>query len=215
MRIWRAYRLRMGRIHLYLPDDLRDRMDTAAKASDVNWSSVAATAFELHLAEIAARKKRTTMKDTVQRLRASRLKTEKRQTNDANKAGMKWTAEEAEWAQLQSLEALFGTWKPAEWNSWNPKNPVSYKDPARGGLPFFGPGPAGPIYEHVLRAICEVLPVQGDKDVAFNLKSDALEWWGKRGGGNEPSPDFVREFVAGALDVFKEVRSQVEGEDSQ
>jgi hypothetical protein len=50
--------------------DLKRRIDKAGE--DVNWSAIAARAFESKLADIAAKKEKKNMDDVIQRLRASR-----------------------------------------------------------------------------------------------------------------------------------------------
>lgn len=89
----------MARQNIYVNDDLKERMD--AVREPVNWSEVAADAFEKKLGEIAQRKKRKTMTDVVQRLRASKLEHESEEEKLGRKAGEEWARDHAAWAELQ------------------------------------------------------------------------------------------------------------------
>jgi hypothetical protein len=59
----------MARMNIYVPDDLKSRMD---EAEGVNWSPLACRAFELKLGEIITAKGTRTMQDLISRLRAQK-----------------------------------------------------------------------------------------------------------------------------------------------
>lgn len=87
-----------------IPSDLKARMD--AVTEPVNWSSVAARAFEEKLAEIASRKQEKNMSDVMQRLRASKLRGQDERTKAGHTAGVAWARSSAEVSQLESLSAF-------------------------------------------------------------------------------------------------------------
>src|SRR5262245_57540294 len=92
------------RTTISVPLDLKKRMDAAG--AGVNWSAVACRAFEVELAEIAARKKEKTMDDVIQRLRASKLRGASEAHKEGDAAGRKWARDHAEADELQNLENL-------------------------------------------------------------------------------------------------------------
>lgn len=65
---------------------------------------------------------------------------------------------------------------------------------------------------HLLRLIGEVVPPEDShkKDVQFCLWGDSIDWWAVHGAGPEPAIEYAREFVEGALEIFREVRDRVE-----
>ena len=93
----------MARKTVWVSDELMERMEKANKTEDVNWSQVAATAFEVKLAEVAARKEKKTMEDVIQRLKASKLKAESNDYREGNEAGIEWAKGKAEWFDLVLL----------------------------------------------------------------------------------------------------------------
>ena len=76
----------------------------------VNWSQVAAHAFELKLGDIASRRERSNMEDVIQRLRASRIVHEDHQSKAGFKEGEAWAKKHATWAQLERLAAQDIAW---------------------------------------------------------------------------------------------------------
>jgi hypothetical protein len=61
--------MHMPRVTLYIPGDLKARMD---EIEAVNWSAIAQQAFKEVVINLAARKETATMDDVVERLRASK-----------------------------------------------------------------------------------------------------------------------------------------------
>lgn len=90
------------RTTISIPQDLKTRMDKAGE--EVNWSAIAARAFEDKLGEIASRKERLTMADAIERLRASKRRGESASYQKGEKAGMEWAKDSADVKDLQALE---------------------------------------------------------------------------------------------------------------
>jgi hypothetical protein len=95
----------MAKLSVYVPDALRERMDAVG---EVNWSKVAATAFEK---EVLKLERSRAMGDVIERLRASRnnVDFEERQAGAAE--GREWAERRAEYDELQRLaEILQSEW---------------------------------------------------------------------------------------------------------
>ena len=92
----------MARTTISLPDDLKERMD--AVKEPVNWSQVAARAFETRLGEIASRARGKDMDSVIQRLRASKVACEDSDTKEGREAGERWAQHDAEWSELERLD---------------------------------------------------------------------------------------------------------------
>jgi hypothetical protein len=73
----------------------------------VNWSAIAARAFEGKLAEISARKEMSSMVDVVQRLRLSKQDHDSQVFREGFNLGSEWAKRDAGAAQLEHLEAIF------------------------------------------------------------------------------------------------------------
>src|SRR6266850_6111139 len=99
VRIWCS----MARISLYVPDDLKERMDASGDA--INWSVVARPSLN---AALAAYERRTgaTMTTAVERLRASRLEAAQEDWAIAIENGRAWARDIASY---RALERLLGT----------------------------------------------------------------------------------------------------------
>jgi hypothetical protein len=89
------------RTTISIPQDLKRRMD--AVEGQVNWSAVAAFAFEEKLAEITSRRKEKSLDNVIQRLRASRLRSDNSNYLAGEEAGRRWAEREAEAEQLKNL----------------------------------------------------------------------------------------------------------------
>ena len=87
----------MSRITIYLPGDLRERIDAV---DGVNWSRVAVAAFEAKLAGVASSKQQEDRKMTIQPLRASKLQGESADFNAGHSTGVQWASQRAEWQEL-------------------------------------------------------------------------------------------------------------------
>ena len=85
-----------------IPADLKRRMDKVA--DEVNWSAVAAQAFEGKLGEIAAKREKKTMQDVIQRLRGLKSKEADQTFLEGKAAGERWAKESATPKEMQRLE---------------------------------------------------------------------------------------------------------------
>jgi hypothetical protein len=88
----------MAKMNIYIPDELRARMD---QAGDRNWSAMAQRAFELecHLVEVLM----DTEDSVIQRLRASKAKEDDARREYGQRAGRQWAREGAEYSELRRV----------------------------------------------------------------------------------------------------------------
>jgi hypothetical protein len=91
----------MPRVTLYVPDDLKTRMDDAGEA--INWSAVAQRAFREAVLTQAMRKEPHDMTNVVERLRASKAKVEARDLEYGKDEGATWAREGAEYDELERI----------------------------------------------------------------------------------------------------------------
>jgi hypothetical protein len=127
----------MARTTISIADDLKKRMD--AVSEPVNWSQVAARAFEQILGDIASRKQNRVMNNVVQRLRASRIATEDKDYRAGQSPGVRWAQASATWAELDNLaqaleEPRYWDGVPSAPDSWSDVllhsiDPVRFEDP--------------------------------------------------------------------------------------
>jgi hypothetical protein len=90
------------RTTISIPQDLKKRME--AVADQVNWSAVAARAFEAKLAEVHARKVKTmTKEDVVQRLKSLEGQESEEEYAEGKQAGRAWAEREATPKELRRL----------------------------------------------------------------------------------------------------------------
>lgn len=94
----------MARISLYLPDELKARMD--AVADGVNWSEVARPAIASALAAYE-HKKGQTMDTAIERLRASKQEADAEDKTEGREHGRTWAKEEAAYRDLQRLAKVY------------------------------------------------------------------------------------------------------------
>ena len=94
----------MARLSIYVPDELKERID--ALKSEANWSDVACRAFEINIGELAKARKETDMSAVIERLRASKLQNEDKMTQAGREAGRRWAQKYAEYDELQRVCAL-------------------------------------------------------------------------------------------------------------
>jgi hypothetical protein len=178
----------MAKMTIYLPDKLKARMDAV---EGVNWSPLAARAFEAKLAEIITLKGAKEMDDVIARLKASKAKTDDASTIRGREAGREWAKDHAEAAELERLESYtegdFGTgWTWSEWLN--------------------DPGPDSEAFgkDHYLAAA-----VSGDAD-NFD-RADGENFWEFVGASDEETSSgaFLVGFVEGALEVWSKVKDEV------
>lgn len=91
----------MPRVTLYVPDDLKTRMDDAGEA--VNWSAVAQRAFREAVATHFIKKDASNMTDVVDRLRASKQRIEAAAYASGQDCGRTWAKESAEYDELHRV----------------------------------------------------------------------------------------------------------------
>jgi predicted hydrocarbon binding protein len=91
----------MPRVTLYVPDDLKTRMDEAGEA--INWSAVAQRAFMEAVLTRAVRKDASDMTSVVERLRASKERVEAAQQESGQDCGKTWAKETAEYDELERI----------------------------------------------------------------------------------------------------------------
>jgi hypothetical protein len=157
------------RTTITLPHDLKKRMD--AVREQVNWSATAAAAFEAKLLEIESRKDVKTMKETIERLKASKRKEEEEMLKLGREAGLEWAMKKAEYIDLERLanhkvrSAFDGEDFFAE---------IRYEDWKQGRK-------ADAFWESVLG------------DSAYRAESNS----------------FIQGFIAGALEVWNDVKEQL------
>jgi hypothetical protein len=92
----------MPRVTVYVPEDLKTRMDAADKAADeaVNWSSVAQRAFHAEALLQTFKKGSRDMSHVIERLRASKERVEARDREFGHKQGRGWAEAAAEYDNL-------------------------------------------------------------------------------------------------------------------
>jgi len=179
------------RTTISIPQDIKDQMD--AVEEPVNWSAVATGAFEEKLGQIAAQKKEKSMEDVIQRLRASKRETETYYTSEGLKAGKEWAINDATWSNLRDIGEKF---LKTSWDVWlaaskEPKNPYTVAHRL-----------AGVMYDE--EKYWEL--------VATHQSFEEFIWEAMVGPDNKKwreDTDFLRGFVEGAIEVYKEVRDRV------
>jgi hypothetical protein len=178
----------MAKMTIYLSDALKARMDAV---EGVNWSPLAARAFEHKLAEIITQKGAKHMDDVVARLRASKAKTGDAFTIRGREAGREWAKDHAEAIQLERLDAYtegdFGI--GCTWQEW-------LEDPAPEDSAFGND-------HHLAEALSE-------NPESFD-RADGDGFWEFVGASDEErsSGSFLVGFVEGALEVWNEVKDKL------
>jgi hypothetical protein len=92
----------VARISLYVPDDLKAEMD---QVKDINWSDVARPALMRALATRKQRSERT-MESAIERLRASRAESRKRDELNGKEDGRRWAEHTAEYDELRRVAEI-------------------------------------------------------------------------------------------------------------
>lgn len=172
----------MARMNLYVPNDLKRRMD---KVRDpVSWSAIAAQAFEQELGELAAKKHRKRRADVIQRLRSSKLTAKSELAKRGRVDGRCWAEESAEADELQHLAALF---------TQGGREVEAVLAPARGGSP-------GDAFFRTIRP-----DEEGGRRVAGKFWKDLL------GASADAARDsgYVIAFADAAVELWNEVEDKV------
>jgi hypothetical protein len=90
----------MARITLYVPDDLKARMDAAGDR--INWSEVARPAL-LGALTTHEHRQENTMTSAIERLRASKQEADTEDQTEGFEHGRSWASDEASYRDLQRL----------------------------------------------------------------------------------------------------------------
>lgn len=168
-----------SRVNISIPDHLREAM---RKYKTVNWSAVAADAFDREIAKRERREKEVaTMNDAIARLRSSRRDAQHGEHGRGEIAGRQWAMTKAEWGQLEALEEMFGHCDDAEWEGF------FSTDDAVGFQGLF---------------------VRGISPDEWPDRSECEEFW-ETWVEDAPCEGFVRGFAEGALDFFQEAKDQM------
>lgn len=94
----------MPKISIYVPDEMKARMDETDDRA--NWSATAQRAFEIELGHLESAQEIGSMTDVIERLRASKEVSTKASQDDGRTAGQEWAKKIAEWEQLKRLAGL-------------------------------------------------------------------------------------------------------------
>src|SRR5690242_20251388 len=90
----------MARIALYVPDDLKTRMD--AVTDETNWSDIVRPVFALVVADFEHRKGRN-MTTAIERLRASKSRADQQDKLVGAEHGRAWAESAADYRTLRDL----------------------------------------------------------------------------------------------------------------
>lgn len=93
----------MARVSVYVPDDMKARMDKAGEAA--NWSALAQRTFELELNYLETLKEISSMNGVIERLRASKAKFVESMSSEGRVCGAEWAKNEAEFDELRSISS--------------------------------------------------------------------------------------------------------------
>jgi len=172
------------RTTITIPASLKARMDEIGE--EVNWSAVAARAFEQKLAEIITMRGVKDMNDVVARLKASRARNDDGAMKRGRQAGESWARHRAEYEELERLDV----WTSST-DGW-----VDELTPDE----FGGSSPYHFLVKTIRGEDCS------DPEVH--------EFWNSATGqeprsGDLDRPSFFEGFVDGALAVWEQVKDQV------
>jgi hypothetical protein len=171
------------RMNISLSQDLKRRMDQVEES--VNWSALAARAFQGKLAELAAKKDQKTMDDVIQRLRESRLKLEEADYHAGKEVGCEWAKNDAEARELITLDKT-----SIQCNDW----------------PNFFTTDGSDAFSAAERFV-EAIRGEGD-----SLRDEADEFWTFVVGDDWQrvvTDDWARGFADGALELWDEVKGSL------
>jgi len=96
----------LARVAIYVPDDLKRRMDDVGDG--INWSDVARPAFLAALA-IYHHRRGPNMTTTIERLRASKAQSSKRDELQGKADGRRWAENHAEYDELRRVAEINDT----------------------------------------------------------------------------------------------------------
>jgi hypothetical protein len=171
----------MARTTISVSDDLKKKMDRVKEP--VNWSAIAAEAFELKLGEIARKRKEKTMDNVIERLRASKIQRVNVVQRLGREAGRVWATNVAEYDELERTADI----DTNDWFVGQPSAPYGWSD--RLAFAILG-------------------TTQNDRDSRV-----AADFWEAAVGDSRDarlaSDNFLEGFIDGATDVYREVASKI------
>jgi hypothetical protein len=91
----------MPRITLYVPDDLKARMDQSG--DDLNWSAITQRAIRGAIITLTLKRNPTDMNAVIERLRASKQLADEANNLSGKECGAAWARETAEYDQLHRV----------------------------------------------------------------------------------------------------------------
>jgi len=149
----------------------------------MNWSAIAAEAFELKLGDLARNRKEKTMETVVERLRASKIRRESALEKEGRDLGAKWAKNMAEFDELQRISEI----NLNEWFSGQPNAPYGWAD-------YLAFGVLGTNID------------DADRDASHYFWQRAV---GNVRDERLSSEEFLTGFVQGAEGVFRQVEDQI------
>jgi hypothetical protein len=175
-----------ARTTISVPPALKARMDAVDET--VNWSAVACQAFELKLAEIIRRRGAKNMKEAIERLKASKRKTDDTRYLEGSEAGKAWAMNEAEAEELQNLDSFReGCESEGGWEEWfaTPKWNAAFSNA-----------------EHIAFVALGVIDGEWDRTEADQFLAQAMD-------EKQIDDQFLRGFVDGALEIWEKVKEEI------
>ena len=94
----------MPKINIYVPDEMKARMDVAEATA--NWSAIAQRAFESELNHIERVKEVKSMGDVIERLQASKQKKAEGLQKEGRECGVDWAKHRAEYDELKRASQI-------------------------------------------------------------------------------------------------------------
>ncbi|HZK89736.1 MAG TPA: hypothetical protein VFC56_06270 [Stellaceae bacterium] len=91
----------MPRITLYVPEELKDRMDAIGEIA--NWSSIAQAAFKEAVALNALRRNPSDMEQIIERLRVSKARVDREREGAGREFGSIWAQQVSEYDELRRI----------------------------------------------------------------------------------------------------------------
>lgn len=171
------------RTTISVPRDLKRRMDESGE--DINWSALACKAFQEKLAEIAARKESKNPDDVIERLRASKERSDSGAYREGFAAGQAWASNTAEAIELERVDKLHQRLSEADWKWWFASDDNNTYSPAE-------------LFVFIVRP-------ENEQDRAY-----AESFWRELGRDYlQIEDEWMRGFAEGALEVWKEVKSKL------
>jgi hypothetical protein len=170
----------MARIALYVPDDLRARMEAAR--DEINFSDIARPAFTVAVTVFEHRKGQN-MSTAIARLRASKLQADQQDKDRGNTAGRVWAENRAAYRVLRDL--LFR------------RNQHPGEEPKRALRCIIDPTDDFPA-EELAELLYPLRSATHDADGPYLVHV------------MHQSDEFWLAFIDGALEFFNEIRAEVE-----